>query len=138
MTISKQNIIKTGKAANGIAGSSAGGSNKPSISIVHNKNGKRIKFSSALLRMLGNPKSVQFITSEEGRKLYISEFFSENQEDFNFSEGDPQIIYNGRLTAELVQVFSLDYSKATSKSFDANVTTDDEDDSVIAVVDMQD
>ena len=115
-TLSMKTILSSGVAAR----SGNGGGSKLSVSIVYNHNGKRVKFSSSLLKELGKPKTIQVLFDKAGNCMYLAEKFAEKQDSFHFAPSDPQIVY-GSLPSDIVKTFGLDYSEITSKSYPATV-----------------
>ena len=92
-----------------------GGNSRPSLSVVHNKNGKRVRFSKKLFEELGSPESISI--KIQGNKLYVASDF-DNAKKFQFSP-DPElhVIYKGGLATILKEYFKLNFSEKTSYSF---------------------
>ena len=92
-----------------------GGNSRPSLSIVHNKNGKRVKLSKMLFEELGSPKEISFKT--KGNTLYLASEFP-NAKKFKFSP-DPEshILYRDGIATVLKEAFKLNFSGITSMSF---------------------
>ena len=87
------------------------------MSIVNTpRNGRRTKFSKALLEALGNPKSFQFAI--DGDYLIIAETIPDATERVDFSaESAPNIAYNTPFVLITTDKFDLDFSERTSICF---------------------
>ena len=118
-------LVKTGSVVKGVA-SSHGGNNMYSLSIVYNRNGKRVKPSKALYSSLGKPATLQFLEVVAEKKLYIAKKFDDSATSYKIIDKDDPIIYSGPLTKELIEAFDLDYSTRTSCSFPAEMQTMDD------------
>jgi len=99
-----------------------------SVSIVNNRNGKRIKISSALVKDLGITEEVFFMPIKEEDVIVISAKKispkmsrcvvpkTEPTED-NTSAGGTLTFYHAYTIKLITKVFGLDYSECTSKTF---------------------
>lgn len=84
------------------------------ITVVNNKNSKRMKFSKDILKKLKNPKFVQ--CGFRGNAFIVFESEEHVGHCLKGDEEQPSIIYNAELVERLTQLFSLDYTERTSYS----------------------
>ena len=101
------------------------------ISVVNNKNGRRVKLTNALFEFLGNPKRLKFI--RDGEYLILGENLPHCTESVAFSKGKgTTIIYDVQFVWYVTEQFNLDYSERTSYSFhDVEVGTQEHEGDVI-------
>jgi hypothetical protein len=87
------------------------------ISVVNTENnGKRVKFTKALLEELNNPRAIQFVTN--GDYLYIGAKIPHSTASVAFSSGKgTNIIYSSGFVHYLVRKFKLDFDECTSLAF---------------------
>lgn len=86
------------------------------LSIVNNRNGKRIKIANSILAQLDSPTAVRFLMNEEDQKVYI---LAAQANEVGYSlAGKPtkNTVYSVGLVDRLTSLFELDYSSRTSHS----------------------
>ena len=95
------------------------GHSKPSLSIVYNKNSKRVTLTAGLAETLGLESSVDFFPLVEDGVLLVSKKLDfENVSTGKINDEGKRICYSEPISAMIVNAFGLDYSKCTSKAFD--------------------
>ena len=99
---------------------SGGGASPMSFGIVNNKNGHRLSFSKAMVTKLHLETKVELAADSESGILLIAETLPlKNKVDaaLKGENGDKKICYNANIVAWVTQVFNLDFSEKTSRSF---------------------
>ena len=95
------------------------GHSKPAISVVYNKNSKRITLTAGMAEMLGLEESVDFFPLvEDGILLVAKKLELEDASTGKINNEGKRICYSEPISAMIANAFGLDYSKCTSKSFD--------------------
>lgn len=108
-----------------------------SISVINtSNNGKRVKFSKALVEKLDNPSEIQFRIMDE--KIIIGSRFDDNEKSFKFSKAAMGVVYNSSVVASFTEVLNLDFSSVTSVTLSniefKEATTESGDVVLVAVV----
>ena len=99
--------------------STAKGHSKPSLSVVYNKNSKRVTFTAGLAETLCLENSVDlFPLVDEGVLLVSKKLDFENVSTGRINDEGKRICYSEPISAMIVNAFELDYTKCTSKAFD--------------------
>lgn len=106
-----------------------------SISIVNNRNGKRLEFSEFLYEKLNKPNTVQFMVIPKKGLLLIGKSLGE-ENSYKVSTTGRPVVYSAGLVYSLTEIFGLDYTNKTSTSFH-HIEIDDSDESVIAIVEIK-
>ena len=98
-----------------------------SVNIVNNKNGKRISFSKMLSMKLGLQDTIDIVAFEDDGVILISKNLPhDDKSTFGLRGDDKKIIYNAELVETLTEIFNLDFSTKTSRSFtDISINADD-------------
>ena len=95
------------------------GVSKPSLSVVFNKNGKRVTFTAGLAEALDLEESVDFFPLVEDGILLVSKKLDiDNASNGKINAEGKRICYSEPLSRMIVTAFGLDYSSCTSKAFD--------------------
>ncbi|MGN7408118.1 hypothetical protein [Sporosarcina sp. SAFN-010] len=103
------------------------------LSIVNNKNGKRVKVATPILVELDSPNAVRFLVNEEDREVYI--LAAQADEVAHNLAGKPtkNVVYSAGLVERLTSLFELDYSSRTSHSIGTWTVTEEEGTKMICV-----
>ncbi|MBQ3531491.1 MAG: hypothetical protein IJA05_06180 [Oscillospiraceae bacterium] len=110
------------------------GVSKPSLSVVYNKNSKRVTLTAGLADALSLEESVDFFPLvEDGILLVAKKLNLENVSTGKINDGGKRICYSEPISAMIVKAFSLDYTKCTSKAFD-EISLDEIDGIKVAAV----
>jgi len=89
-----------------------------SVNIVNNKNGKRISFSKTLSMKLGLQNTIDIVAFEDdGVILLLKNLPHDDKSTFGLRGDDKKIIYSAELVEILTEIFNLDFSTKTSRSF---------------------
>lgn len=98
-----------------------------SVNMVNNKNGKRISFSKMLSMKLGLQDIIDIVAFEDDGVILISKNLPhDDKSTFGLRGDDKKIIYNAELVETLTEIFNLDFSTKTSRSFtDISINADD-------------
>lgn len=110
------------------------GVSKPSLSVVYNKNSKRVTLTAGLADALSLEESVDFFPLvDDGILLVAKKLDLENVSNGKINKEGKRICYSEPLSAMIVKAFELDYSNCTSKHFD-EITFDEIDGVKVAAV----
>lgn len=103
------------------------------LSIVNNKNGKRVKVASSILVELNSPNAVRFLVNDENQEVYI--VAAQADEVAHNLSGKPtkNMVYSAGLVERLTSLFELDYSSRTSHSIGTWTVTEEEGTKMICV-----
>ena len=108
------------------------GVSKPSLSVVYNKNSKRVTLTAGLAEALCLEESVDFFPLVDdgivAKKLNL-----ENVSNGKINKEGKRICYSEPLSAMITKAFELDYSNCTSKHFD-DITFEEIDGVKVAAV----
>lgn len=103
------------------------------LSIVNNKNGKRVKVATEILEELGRPPALRFLVCDETQEVYI--LAAQANEVAHTLAGKPtkNVVYSAGLVERLTSLFELDYSSRTSHSIGTWTITEEEGMKMICV-----
>ena len=103
------------------------------ISVVHHKDGKRVVLTPALYKELGSPEKVQFSIVADEQVLLIGKELGMNNR-YPVSTKNKPTVYKASLTAQISDVFQLDFTGKSSMTFsDVAVDSLDEGTKIAAV-----
>ena len=107
-----------------------------SMSIVYNKNGKRISFSKSIVSQLGIVDEIYLLPVKEANTLILAAQSIGSKSSVATLTGDgKKICYSAQLCKALVETFALNYEHATSLSF-REIKFDTMDGKQVAIVTM--
>ncbi len=106
---------------------------KAALSIVNNKNGKRVKVATPILNALDSPNAVRFLVNDEKQEVYI--VAAQADEVAHNLAGKPtkNTVYSAGLVERLTFLFELDYSSRTSHSIGTWTVIEEEGTKMICV-----
>lgn len=103
------------------------------LSIVNNKNGKRVKISTSILKELNSPIAVRFLVSDEKQEVYILAAQANEVAHNLAGKPTPNMVYSAPLVERLTSLFELDYSSRSSHSVGTWMVTEEEGRKIICV-----
>lgn len=147
MSVDSKALMKRATSISKITqGNTAGGTSKMSITVVYNRNGKRIVISKKLAEVLKLTSTAQVSFVVDDGVILLGKVTSDNKDErIELTLKDEKdtikdvitgkkISYNADAAYGIATSFGLDYSNKSSMSFD-NIEVDDSDpDNPIAVI----
>ncbi|VDG98616.1 Uncharacterised protein [Lysinibacillus sphaericus] len=103
------------------------------LSIVNNKNGKRVKIATPILVELNSPNAVRFLVNQVEREVYIVAAQAEEVAHNLAGKSTKNMVYSAGLVERLTSLFELDYSSRTSHSIGTWTVTEEEGTKMICV-----
>ncbi|MGG2057224.1 hypothetical protein ABFY48_23190 [Lysinibacillus pakistanensis] len=87
------------------------------LTIVNNKNSKRVVLSKKVLTMLGQPRAIKFAIDEKLKTLIL--MFDDNEDGFTYvlkavKGKEPSIIYCSDFVNQLTQLWDLNFENRSS------------------------
>ncbi|MFF5819302.1 hypothetical protein [Lysinibacillus capsici] len=87
------------------------------LTIVNNKNSKRVVLSKRVLTMLGQPRAIKFAINEKLKTLIL--MFADNEDGFTYvlkamKGKEPSIVYCTDFVNQLTQIWDLDFENRSS------------------------
>ncbi|MBD7909113.1 hypothetical protein [Sporosarcina gallistercoris] len=103
------------------------------LSIVNNKNGKRVKVATPILNALDSPNAVRFLVNDENQEVYIVAAQAEEVAHNLAGKPTKNVVYSAGLVERLTSLFELDYSSRTSHSIGTWTVIEEEGTRMICV-----
>ncbi len=133
--LTKENLQALKSKATELPHVKAQGRGSWAISVVHHKNGKRVVLTPALYKELGSPEKVQFSIVADEQVLLIGKELGMSK-SYPVSTNNKPTIYKASVTAQIADVFQLDFTEKSSMTFSDVVVDSLDEGAKIAAVKM--